>query len=722
MNNKTSGDYINWDNEWSYPLQWLWESEPARLMYQQYLYRVNLAMIGKPFKNKYQDEINSNISQLDPSEQAAMRQFCVHLPEGTSQILAEAVETRANQMASGVDTYEYQINDPYNLVDADTEDLLAARCAQDYIENDQDIMAATYSRDLTRSGMVAVMVKYNPKLERNEILRINPKNTWWDTMYHSTGKERFRGYSTMIDWARLKKMVKDQGDEINKTLQVPDRSMFDKDGKVLQAKYSNRKIRTLNDLDIYVGDLNRLAVSPSLQGYTNIYWEYDHDLRSCYNMNWYHTFATDPKQKTNSGYNGQDVELTVIYDMERMIEFKIINRRYVISMNKTAFRRELEFPIYNPITDETVFRFEEITSQCPLKFRFEETETRDRFAFPTSPLFFLLDDFDELCALRAKRAHVSKILSILRIEANAADASSLRGGLNIMGFVLDNIQGQISSINFQYSYDPIDSQIAHYEQTIRERLNAYTQFDAMQAMGDRASAAESGMAAGAIAQGLSTHQNNIMKLYADIARQCLLNRVIYSNNREFPVNNLGDYASVTIQQMALNAIITVKSKMSKQIQEKMIASNALALVSNFKDVLNEDGVAYLLEQAMYGTMPRKLAKTFIRQQQTNPQEAQAAVLQGQNMANQLLQNQQMYENNPLSYEATNALQGSSPEEMDAIIGSLSTSNGQIEAGEVVEGSTPEVLDVEQQDGSMALGMEGINSDLASALANANSMV
>lgn len=728
----SSKNYISWDEAASYPLQWLYESIPARNEYQNLIYRANLAMLGKPCKNLYQEEIASNLNGVPDTEiDADTRARCLCVPEGRDFTIRRAVSNRANQMASGVDRYEYQINDPYMLIDDETEDLLAAKCEQDYIENNLEQFSSTFSRDLTLYGLAAVLVKYCPEKDKNTIYRVHPKNVWFDTMYSSTGKERFRGYSTMISFAKLKKILEHDLDEINPNIEVPDRSIFNKNGVLdKRIKYQNKKIVDLNDLEIYVQDMNKLAVSPSLQGreYMANWSEYDHDLRNCYNLNWYKTFSQDPEAKTNSGYNGDDVELTVMYDLDRKIEFKIINRRFVISANHNAFCRKVAFPIYNPITDKTTYRIDDFYLDCPLKFQYENLEGRDALPYPMPPVAPLLDLHDTLCAWRAKREHVSKLLAILRIETNGADARSIENVLNVMGIIMDDIQGDINSINFQYDYTPIDSEIQYLTNTIIQDLHAYDQFDALQAMGDRASAAEAGNAIGAVAQGLSTHQNAIMHLYAEIARQSIANRVAYSPKQEFAVTNLGQYSSITIQQMALNAVINVKPKLARMIQEKTIATNAITLVSNFKDILTPEGIAYFLEQAMLGQAPRKTIKSFINIQGSTQQERDTAQLQAQNMAQMLQQNQMAYEQDPMSYETQNIMETQNPEEIDEIIAQLQSAQN----SEQVQGSTlnrsaiesadsnMSSLDMAQQAGAMAPGLEGMTPDAGSAMANPNS--
>ena len=711
--------YVNFDADFSYPLQWINESEVARWAYQRWLWRSALAKQGMPCRNTYQEELKSNLKKADITTREKYKDRCENVPAGRSFALKKAVDNIAAQMSGGVDSYNYQINDPYMIIEDDTEDLLSTKCQQDYIENNLQLLAPVFSDDIMWYGMAAAIVKYCPVQDKNKVLRIHPKNVWFDTRYTSTGFERFRGYSTMISWAKLKKMIQDDGDEINLDIKAPDGAPVREEGEgkdkkfVLDktAKYSNRKIRSLNGLDIYVDGLNKLAASPSLGAGLIEFNDYDHDLRQCYNLGWYQSFATDPEKRTKNGYNGDDVELTVMYDLDRKIEYKIINRRYVISANKTAFKRKINFTWIDPRTGLEQSRVDDFCLDCPLKFQFEKTNDMDTAPHPWAPVFPLLDSHDELCGWRARREHVSKILSILRIDTNGADAESLVGMLNIMGGIFDDLQGDVTSLVFNYNYDPIDSEIGHLENQIQQVLHAYDQFDALQSMGDRASAAESGMATFAVAQGLAVHQNALMDLFADIARQCIANRVAYSSRMEFPVVNRGEYKALTIQQMALNAVIDVKPKLAKQLQEKQIAANAMALLCSLGQQLSPEGQAYLMEQSLYGTIPRKLAATFIKEAGPSEQELALAQQQAQNDAMALQQNQQMYQADPLPYEVQQAMNTYSPDEIDDAIKQLG------EGEDTTDRNPIELLDMASQPGSMALDIEGQTPEFGSEMAN-----
>lgn len=717
--------YVDFDANYTAPLQWLLESEPARWAYQRWIWRASLAKQGEPCRNTYQEELRSNLAKADVNIRNKYQERCEHVPKGRSFALRRAVDNIAAQIAGGVDSYEYHINDPYMIIDADTEDLLAAKCEQDYIENNEELLVPVFSSDIKWFGMAAALVKYDPVHDKNKVMRIHPKNCWFDTKYSSTGCERFRGYSTMISWKKLKKMIEDDGDKINLDIKAPDGSpVREENGKTVidkTAKYSNRKIRSLNGLDIYVESLNKLAASPSLAPGLTEFQEYDHDLRQCYNLNWYRSLATNPEKRTNSSYNGDDVELTVIYDLTEMVEYKIINRRYVISANSKAFRRKILFTWQDPRPGMgTQSRIDDFCLECPLKFKFETLNNRDTAPHPWSIVFPLLDSHDELCGWRARREHVSKILSILRIDTNGADAESLVKLMNIMGGVYDDLQGDVVSLVLNYDYNPIDSEIAHLENQIQQVLHAYDQFDALQAMGDRASAAESGMATFAVAQGLAVHQSAIMSLFADIARQCIANRVAYSSRQEFPVINDGQYRSITIQQMALNAVINVKSKLASQIQQKQQAANALAILGTLGKGMNisEPGAAYLMQKALYDLMPRKMAETFVKDAGPSPQELALAQQTARNDAMALQQNNQLYTQNPLPYEVNEALRTYSPDEIDTAIREL---GGQEQPTENPGNAGVNLVDSNDQEGSLSLDMEGMTDELGSSLANMSGM-
>lgn len=728
------GDTPSYDNRWEYPIQWLYESRFARDAYRVLLYRSALAKEGLPSKNLYQEKMTNNVRRIkDKEKQTKFLDMCACLPIGRSFALANAVDNRANQLAGGVDTYECEVNDPYMVIDDQTEDLLAAKCEQDYAESNIKYMASQLSDDLTWAGVAAVLVKYCPETGKNKVFRLNPKNIWFDTKYSATGEERFRGYSTMISFDCLLHILKEDGDEINPYLMAPERSIFGEDGEIdKKAVFSKGHIDTVNGLKIYVEDLNKLAASTSLQG--NIYneWnEYTHDL-SCYNFGWYKTMATDPEARTKSGYNGDDVELTVIYDLAKKREFKIINRRYVISVNEKAFKRTIPYEIINPVAQTIKITEEEYHAGCPLIFKFEH-RNMDLKPFPVAPVFALLDEHDELCSLIAKRKHVTDIISLLRIRANGSDADSLEGTLNINGVIIDDIQGEIETINLsnQYNYEPLDAEINRMENVIKTRLKGYDDFDAMQAMGDRASAAESGMATGAIAQGLTTLQQTVMSLYADVARVCIGNYVTYSPENNFKVWNGGDYSSLTIQQMATLAIVNVKPKLAKKVSERAAATNALGLIGNLggSGLINQEGIAYLMEQALFGQMPRGLAAKFVNKPTVTPETVQANALQAQNMAQALQFNQQAYEANPMAYEAVDAAQSLSPEEMDTVIARMASEQSQAapepapEEAPAQEMSDMAFTEVEmpEQEGGVSLGNLGIGSEAAGILANGNSM-
>ena len=133
-----------------------------------------------------------------------------------------------------------------------------------------------------------------------------------------------------------------------------------------------------------------------------------------------------------------------------------------------------------------------------------------------------------------------------------------------------------------------------------------------------------------------------------------------------------------------------------------------------------------------GTVPRKLAASFVREQGPSKEEVALAQQQAQNEAMALKQNQQMYDNAPVPYEVQNIMQNASPDEVDEIISGLAQGGGeerQLSDEEMqaivsrMGGSAgPQGIDMEQQEGAMATGLEGQTPESGGENANPNSMI
>jgi hypothetical protein len=180
--------------------------------------------------------------------------------------------------------------------------------------------------------------------------------------------------------------------------------------------------------------------------------------------------------------------------------------------------------------------------------------------------------------------------------------------------------------------------------------------------------------------------------------------------------------------MALDAIIEVKPAIAKKVQERTIAANALQLVANLgqSGLISKDGIAYLIEQALMGTVPRKLEASFVREQGPSQEEMALAQQQAQNEAMALQQNQQSYEQNAIPYEVQNVMQNASPEEIDEIIAGLGAEGGEGSPSEyqlaqmMRNGGGPTAVDAEAQEGAMATGLEGQTFESGAEDANPNS--
>ena len=73
--------YVDFDADFSYPLQWIYESTMARWTYQRWIWRSALAQQGKPCRNTYQEELKSNLEKADPTIRGKYKDRCEKVPE-----------------------------------------------------------------------------------------------------------------------------------------------------------------------------------------------------------------------------------------------------------------------------------------------------------------------------------------------------------------------------------------------------------------------------------------------------------------------------------------------------------------------------------------------------------------------------------------------------------------------------------------------------------------
>ena len=69
MNGYNEYSGIDWNSDYAYPLQWLYESELARRAYMEKIHRVQIAMQGDACENLYEKELMSIIGRVEDAEQ-----------------------------------------------------------------------------------------------------------------------------------------------------------------------------------------------------------------------------------------------------------------------------------------------------------------------------------------------------------------------------------------------------------------------------------------------------------------------------------------------------------------------------------------------------------------------------------------------------------------------------------------------------------------------------
>ncbi len=746
--NITMSTALNFNCDWNYPLQCLRESELIRAQYHGLMTQVDKAMENEAVINGFQTELQSHInSESDVAKRTALENFCRTIEPAFDDSLSKAVNNRTDQVATGVDKFNYTVFDPYSTLDDEINDRMSSMCMRNYVQSGLEFLAPTFARDLDKYAMCCAYVDYNDKKQIAKVTRFNPKNVWWDTRYSATGEERFRAWSKMISWRKLKLLIDDY--TINTGLEVPETSIFTekvKDGKkeiIVKSRIRNKHLKTLNDMDVYIDDMNKMAENADFQNRAVIqgdYGDYSHTLINCYNLNYYRSWSTDSEVRSKSLYNSDDVELTTFYDLDNGIEFIIINRIFVIAANSKAFHRRIAMRVEDPRNGTIRTVAKKVELPCPLVFGYRYAEIRDNFPYPYSIVMKYIPYFDRIIANESKKLTIQKIVTRLRVRADAGNARELSHDLGIFGQIFTDLQGDVSTLQLGYDFTPIQNQIQEDKQAIVDGMNAYNTYDLMLTMGNRASAQEAGLVKDSIAQGVVTLSLALETFYAEVTRASLMQFVVYGNNSKLGIINRGRYSTVALQEMALDAIIDVKTKSTAQTIQQRLATNVLQLAATFKDspmIDNEVWLPFAFSMASYGQIPVAIARTFVKQPDQSPEDKAAARQNAANTAVALQQNQQMYQTDPIPYEVRQAMGNLSPAEQQGLLKQLSSGQSQPQitqeelsahglspqdvAALTGNGGVPTYNNAETsgQSGAAVGGMPGMTSDSGAIAGNPN---
>ncbi len=669
---------VNYNDPNDHVIQWIEESCRERVQLKRLVERTMRAYEGYPLRNSYKMNVSRYANSLEnETEKKNWQLRCKSIPEGRSDVMRKSIETVVSQLQGGIGQYEYTVYDPIMEVDDDLIARLESACDKFYIDSNLNGMKDDIARDMITNGAAYLYVKYDKENKQYKTTLIESWRMLNDPNRLRTNRPRYTGFTQMESWKNVKSMI----------------------------TFKNGAVVTENDMDVYVDNIGKLINNPD---FSNQYVDENklkQDIGLCYSDPYYQSRVIDTKLKENNAYLGDDVEVSYVWDLANHIQYKVINRRYIVEKKEVDLKRKISIEQRDPRDPENKKKISKPkTVQIDAPIIEIPYLKHPKYSFPVTPLWFLLNDFDEICSAESLRAHNMSIMGPLNFYGSSYDIEILSNAANVAGIGIEGMDGTVGVLNKQHDTSIIDEYIRIREEKIKRGINAVDQFDMQEMIGDRASAKEVGAISNTVAQGLNPLVASMESGIAQAIRTFLKLYVIYNEDGAFSINNNGEYADVTLEEMALDAI--VKVKLQSQIEFKMQAVSATAMgnlnslmaaASNGlinMDLVLEDYIPLITQ----GIVSRKRARQYAATPAPTAEEAMVASAAGSMVAGSLNAEQQAAINNPAQTELAAEAEAMSNDELAMLEQTL---------------ANPNVL----QDLAPMTPVDGLPADIAGEIAN-----
>lgn len=636
------------NNEYGYVIQWIEEAKNAIASRLASCQRNLDAYHHKPSKNIYKENaMKYDIDKAMASGAVDLSQrnmFCSirdSIPDGRSDIIYRSVETNVNQLSGGMGAFQVSLYDPASVLEDGFEQKLSLAAERIYNIYGIDSFRDLAVRDMMLFGAAYIYPFYDKSINDISVERISIDKMILDPIRFQRNGARYIGFQKVISWQQLEKEV------------------------VFQGKY----VKVFNDAKLEAKNIEELMLNREM--HLGVIEEFETRMGKIglpYKSN-----ATDPASDSKKKYNGQDVEVSLIWDLTNGDRFMVLNRKYIVQHEKnalnvaTSIENEINF---TAIKTNILRKIKSPIIEIPYKIVADE-------AYPTTPLDEYVEDFDEICTLYSIKKHNEALASVITPIGSANDLAIISNLPPISGMGAYGIDGQVGFL--QRGYDPsfLDSRIQQREEKIKEAFSAYSQIDMSMMIGDRASAKEASQAQGAVAAGHNALIHNLEMGFSDVLRAVNLLMVRHKSNRIIKVKINEDLATVPVEALALDAILNVKLKSEVDRQKEkmsMMASQMINLGVNNQYINQEEFVPAMLEIAFGSLLTKAQIRNMIKQPE-DPEFKAFAQQQAENQAKELNLEQQIVEQDPEAAAMYKFNKLATPEDQQALISEMQAMQG-----------------------------------------------
>lgn len=543
-------------DEYAYVLDWLNEAVDARTSQTALVNRAIKAYQGQPSKNRYAGTIESYASQVqktDVERAQEIRERFKDVPAKGSMVIHDAIETVVNMAMGGVGRFEFgAYDDMLNDADDELAEKLSSGAKHWWAQEKLDAVVPRYIRAAMLSGSADLHIKRNNG--RTCVTIIDSSQMLKDPKRFRTNRARFIGHTQRESLREIKNYVVKSG--------------------------PGYRLKTINEAEVYMSQireqLNSVTGTSSANDVVN--GELRKDLDIFYKpVQQMITKRRDTKEQDGDpsyAWNGDEVEVSYLYDLFNDMEFKIVNRRYIIDARKKKFSKNIKFKYYdskgNEKTGTKNVSFDDPYVELPVVETYWDK-------YPITPLFYLLDDFDDLCAMESVLFHNLSIMAPITFIGQSSDGEVAARASQVAGEILDALPQTFGTLSKKHDIEPILLGINRIEEKIKRTLNAIDAFQAQAMVGDRATAKEVVSMAGSVSQGLNSFIANIEAAMASLGDKFLKMQVIYDDG-PYKFTHNGKYSELTQQEIGGDYEVRARLASSIKLEQEANSNKAIQLI------------------------------------------------------------------------------------------------------------------------------------------------
>ena len=387
----------------------------------------------------------------------------------------------------------------------------------------------------------------------------------------------------------------------------------------------------------------------------------------------------NPVSPDKPGYKGDDIEVAYIWDTVSDVYGIVVNRRFLVAATEHPYKKTVDVPYRTTYGEEKIKKVTvEIDSpMVTIPYLQLSNET-----YPTSPLFYCLDDFDAICSMESVMNHNFSIMAPITFLGTSYDAEQVSMLSQVAGQIAEGTMNTLQVMDKRHDMSAILSAIERREQRIKRMLGATDQYELSQMLGNRATASEVSTMSGVVSQRMNNPLANIEAGMSELIQKMFAMYIIFGDDDELTFANNGTVSTVSKIDMLGRSIIHAKLKSQIKIQQQEQSRNALMVLQTLVGLprgIDIDAlITTLVPIVTQGIVSRKQAESFVQQSQLGPDQIQ----QLQQMLEQVAPQTPMFD------EAT--LNGMNPEDINQM-------SAAAQAGIVPE----EQLDAEMSDYALA---------------------